>query len=115
MPGLWGLHAALATLHEFGPAEIEDHILSLGSLLLDLLTRIDGVQAITPRDRQERAGIITIKLPPRADPKDVFRKLLAQKVALSLREGMLRFSPHFYNTPEEIQTTVELLQELIHV
>jgi selenocysteine lyase/cysteine desulfurase len=32
-------------------------------------------------------------------------------VFIALREGQLRYSPHFYNTPDEMRAAVEVTRE----
>ncbi|MFA4923614.1 MAG: hypothetical protein WC557_05425, partial [Ignavibacteriaceae bacterium] len=58
-------------------------------------------------ERKYLSGIVTIK-DKRA--KAIFEKLMNEKVYCSLREGMIRFSPHFYNTRDEINHVVETLK-----
>lgn len=108
MPGLWGLEAALQTLLEFGVDAIEDQILGLTEILLDGLGEIHGVEILTPIPSSARAGIVTIQLPPGMNQKRVFAQMIDEGVTVALREGKLRFSPHFYNAPEEMKAAVEV-------
>jgi selenocysteine lyase/cysteine desulfurase len=108
MPGLWGLEAALLTLLEFGTDAIEDQILGLTEILLEGLGEIAGVEILTPLPASARAGIVTIQIPPRIDQKRVFRQMGISGVTAALREGKLRYSPHFYNTPEEMRTAIDV-------
>jgi selenocysteine lyase/cysteine desulfurase len=112
-PGIWGMHAALATLLEFGIGKIENHILALTEILTDELQAIDGVELLSPVSEKERAGIVTIKLPPTVDANAVFQALSSRNITISLRDGKLRYSPHFYNSPEEIMATVETTRECL--
>ena len=57
----------------------------------------------------ELAGIVTIK--PK-DPEKIFEELGKKKIICSLREGFIRFAPHFYNTHHEIDKVVEELQKI---
>lgn len=113
VPGIWGLDAALATLLEFEIDSIERHILSLTQLLIDNLRTIPGIRIITPTSQRERAGIVTIELAETLDAKSIFKQLLEQHITISLREGRLRFSPHFYNSPTEVALSVSALREAI--
>jgi kynureninase len=65
---------------------------------------------VTPLDPPKRAGIIALRIP---DPIDVGRALQAEGVVCVVREGLLRLSPHFYNTLEEIEQVVEVLEGLL--
>ena len=113
IPGLWGLEASLKTLLEFGIEAIESHILALTQILLAEIENMNGVKLLSPVQTNKRAGIVTIKLQDSMDSQKFFNSMTSQKIFISLREGMLRFSPHFYNSDEEIEETVEVLKKLI--
>jgi cysteine desulfurase / selenocysteine lyase len=113
MPSLWGMHAALGTLLEFGPAAIESHILALTGILLDGFVRIRGIRIVTPSDPARRAGIVTFKPPNGIDPDRLLALLEKQKIFAAVREGLLRYSPHFYMTPEEMQIVTAATAEAI--
>jgi len=113
IPGIWAMHAALRTLLEFGLAEIENHILTLTQILTDELQNLDGVELLSPIATKERAGIVTIQLPAKIDVDAVFQRISAQNITISLRDGKLRYSPHFYNSPEEILLAVEATREAL--
>jgi selenocysteine lyase/cysteine desulfurase len=112
-PGIHGLHAALAMLLEFGIEKIEKHILGLTQILTDALQKMDGVTLFSPVSEPERAGIVTIKLSPKINVDVVFQHLSARNMTISLRDGKLRYSPHFYNSPEEIMLVVEATREAL--
>jgi selenocysteine lyase/cysteine desulfurase len=107
------MEAALSTLLEFGVERIEGHILALTNLLMTELHGIAGVRVITPDSKNERAGIVTIEFTKSVDTKAVFNRLVERDVAVSLREGKLRYSPHFYNSPVEIAEAVAATREAI--
>ncbi|MGH7600227.1 MAG: aminotransferase class V-fold PLP-dependent enzyme, partial [bacterium] len=112
-PGIMGMHAALATLLEFGMDKIESHILALTEILTAELQKLDGVELFSPASLPERAGIVTIKLPPKVNGNAVLQKISARNVTISLRDGKLRYSPHFYNSPEEIMLAIEATREAL--
>jgi len=111
IPGFWGTSAALRMLLEFGPEHIEQHILAVTRVLIKGLQELNGVELVTPTNDDERAGIVTVKLPGEMDPQAVFKELFERNIQISVREGLLRFSPHFYNSGEDITRTVEALKE----
>jgi selenocysteine lyase/cysteine desulfurase len=102
IPGMWGLHAALSTLLEVGPTVIESHILGLTQALMDEFLSADGVRLFSPTVLSERAGIVTIEPPKNVDPTAAFQELTRREVFISLRNGKFRYSPHFYNSREEV-------------
>lgn len=109
--GIWGLHTAISTLLEFGIPQIQSHVLALTQLLTDELQKIDGVHLVSPTHASERAGIVTLQLPPDVSPNAVFEALQQRSILIALREGKLRYSPHFYNTREEGSLVVEATRE----
>lgn len=113
MPSLHGLHASIATLLEFGPEAIENHILALTEILRNGLSDINGLSVVTSYPDAERAGIVTVRLPEKVDAKEVFHQISKKNVFVALREGQLRFSPHFYNSPDEMRQAVEVTRECI--
>ncbi len=109
--GFSGMAASLSLLLEHGGEAVERHILALTRKLSDGLQTIPGVSLFSPTAEEQRAGITTIQLQASLDAKSVFKKLLARNIVISLREGKLRFSPHFYNSPEEVETVLEATRE----
>ena len=113
MPGLWGMREAIGTLIEFGQDGIESHILAITARLIERLRQIDGVTLLSPAADDERAGIVTISLEPPIDPQAVFGKLLERGVTIAIRDGKLRYSPHFYNSIDDIDTAAGMTEEAV--
>ncbi len=113
MPSLHGLRAALSTLLEFGPEAIESHILALTEILRKALSEIKGLSVVTSYPDVERAGIVTVRLPDGVDSKEVFRQIARRNVFIALREGQLRFSPHFYGAPDEMRQAADVTRECL--
>jgi selenocysteine lyase/cysteine desulfurase len=111
LPGLHGYEAAVSTLLEFGPDAIENHILDLTAVLREGLQALPGVKVITPPRREDHAGIISIQLPSTTNDKRFFVNMQENGVTPALREGKVRYSPHFYNTVEEMERTVEITRQ----
>jgi cysteine desulfurase/selenocysteine lyase len=110
MPSLWGMHAAVSTLLEFSTEAIENHILALTQILIDNFAQNGMYSLLSPTERRERGGIVTIKLRSGADPTTAMHALLDGGITIALREGKFRLSPHFYNSPEEMTTVVSAMQ-----
>ena len=111
IPGMWGYHAALITFLEYGMSLVEEHILALTQILINEFQKLEGVRFISPIVVYERAGIVTIQPPEEIDPERAFNALMDRRIIVSLREGKLRYSPHFYNSVEEMTTVVEATKE----
>ena len=110
-PGLMGMNGALEFMEEIGWETIEKRVAALVDSLIASLERIDGCTIESPRDRRHRAGIVTIRCAPADKAKHVFARLMASHVVISLREGLLRISPHFYNSENEVDTFVGKLRD----
>lgn len=106
IPGMWGFHASLTTLLEVGLDKIESHVLALTEALTAQF-RETSLRLYSPTDDRERAGIVSIWPPDGIDATDVFNELTKEHVLVSMRGGRIRFSPHFYNTMEEIHEAVK--------
>jgi cysteine desulfurase/selenocysteine lyase len=100
--GITALNASLKFFFEFGLKEIERNVLDLSGYLIDRLQQ-RGVEVITPTNEREHAGIVSFNFP---DAEKVFERLHKQNIIISLRQGRLRVSPHFYNTEEEVRKLV---------
>lgn len=100
--GIIGLNESLALLLEAGIPQIERHLATLTEVCLRRI-RKEPVELLTSDVPSERAGIVTFR--PR-DAKAMFEKLREANVIVSLREGCIRLSPHFYNTGEEVEAAL---------
>lgn len=109
--GLWGLEAAIELLLDAGQPDIERRVLALTDKLADGLTR-RGWTLLSNRDTEElKSGIVTVTHPERSRNQKIYQFLRKQNITVSLRNGCLRISPHFYNTMEEIEHCVDVLNE----
>jgi len=111
--GAYGLHASLELLLEIGPERIEKHIFSLTQSLIGEFEDMDQVTLATPPEKEQRAGIVTIKLANDMDAEELLKMMRAQNVTMAQRSGRLRFAPHFYNTHEEVTEAADILKQCI--
>jgi selenocysteine lyase/cysteine desulfurase len=106
-PGLFALAASLEFLEaRVGWAGVFAAVDSLTAHLIGALTRC-GVSVVTPSDA--RAGIVSARV---SDPSRVRDALAARGIFVESREGLLRVSPHFYNTTDDITALVGALVTL---
>lgn len=103
--GISGLTEHINILLEFGLKNVETRILQLKDRLRQGFKNL-GLQVITP-ETGPQSGIITIK-PDNAHKISDYLK--QHNITISLRNNCLRFSPHFYNTEQEIDRTIDLLK-----
>jgi selenocysteine lyase/cysteine desulfurase len=111
--GMHAMHASLAMLLEFGIETIAGHILAITDMLMQDLAAIDGVRLITPFDPSRRAGIVAVRPPSGVRAEELAVRMRNNGVTIAVREGLLRFSPHFYNTPDEMHRAAATLRDAI--
>lgn len=106
--GIHGLRAAIDLLLEIGIADISEETTRLAALLAD---RLEGIGWRVASPRPIRSGIIGV-IPPSAEPSLLrWHRLLEENgIVCAPREGMLRFSPHFYNEESEIDRVIDVLR-----
>jgi len=105
--GMVGLDAALSLIEEACIYTVGEQILSLSAYAADRLdTR--GYEVTSPRDDASRSGLVMFRHPSHANDA-VLEALTDAGVTAAVRGGRVRFSPHFYNTTEEIDRAIEAL------
>jgi cysteine desulfurase/selenocysteine lyase len=100
-----GMNASLRLLLELGIPEIQRHIRSMHEPVLAWAAHA-GARIVSPVDRHG-SGILCVA------PRDLgaaFRALKAAHIVCSMREGAIRLSPHVYNTQQEMERVVEVLE-----
>ena len=106
--GLFGLEAAIELLLSVGLAAIEARILALNDYLVARLQACDCTVTTPLAHRRERSGIICFHH-TRVEPAVLAKRLHAAAVLVSLRGDVIRVSPHFYNTEEDLDRLLEVL------
>jgi len=109
-PGIAGMAASMRLLLDVGVERIAARLGELRTALLDRLRPL-GFEAYL---EEASAGIVTVRH-PRKDLSALHEHLASQHVSTSLRhdragEPLLRFSPHFYNTTDELDRVAELIE-----
>ncbi len=111
-----GLDAALGMFEciDGGMVAVEERILGLTSYAIAELERL-GYPVVSPQGDGERSGIVCFKLhPERQDisPQQLVDELASRNVHVAARSDVVRISPHFYNTLEEIDMLLNALEDL---
>ncbi|HEX9984730.1 MAG TPA: aminotransferase class V-fold PLP-dependent enzyme [Thermoanaerobaculia bacterium] len=107
--GIYGLRAAIDLLLEVGIDAIRDRVLTLANRLADGLA---GEGFVIGSPRPVASGIVGAT-PPDVESRSTLwyhRKLEEATIVCSPREGMLRFSPHFYNDESEVDRVLEVVR-----
>jgi selenocysteine lyase/cysteine desulfurase len=108
-PNTLSIHAfgaALGLLLETGIENIEKRVMSLGDLIINELNK-RNIKIYSSTQLQERSGNISFVL--NKDVNQLYSFMLENKVKLTVRDELVRFSPHFYNHEEEILKVFDLL------
>jgi len=108
--GVYGLRAALDLLHEIGIEVVSERAIAVATLLADRLESI-GWNVASPRPI---ASPIIGATPPNVEKSLLWwhRQLEEQGIVSAPREGLLRFSPHFYNEESEVDQVIDVLKQL---
>jgi selenocysteine lyase/cysteine desulfurase len=105
--GCYGLRASLELLLEAGVERIGRVVQGLADRLLAGAIR-KGYQLLGDRSPENGAGIIAVQKPG-IDSRQVVNELKKKGVIAAPRQGWVRFSPHFYISPEDIDRVIEAL------
>ena len=111
--GIYGLRAALDLLLEIGIDDIAAEVIRVATHLAGELEKA-GWTVKTPRPIA--SGIIGAT-PPDVETATllrVHRHLEEQGIVTAPREGMIRFSPHFYNDEEDVARVIAAIRGIIH-
>jgi len=111
--GIYGMMASLEMFGRYGMDKISARLLELKAHLLGHLDEL-GFEVLGHRDGSVASSTTTFRHPT-ASSTALFAALEKAQVIASLRhdrEGRdyLRFSPHFYNTEEEIDRAMEVIR-----
>jgi selenocysteine lyase/cysteine desulfurase len=106
--GLLGMAAAMELLLSVGIAEIEQRILALTDSLIEGLHSRGYALATPIANRRERSGIVCFHQPG-VDTSSLAARLAAADVVISQRGDVIRVSPHFYNSDEDLERLLAAL------
>lgn len=105
----YGMSESLRMLLELGIRDIAEMTRTLHEPVIRWAEE-RGVRIVSPRDDAHRSAILCVA-PPK--PADAYHALKRAHVVCSLREGAIRLAPHCYNTMEEMEKVVEVLDSVV--
>ncbi len=106
--GIAGLEQSLGLLLAVGQARIAQHLQQLTDQLAHQLMTM-GYRIMTPLEHEHRSGILTFCHPQRS-AQELFDALRAARIVGAVREGGVRLSPHLYNTRDDVDAVLNVLQ-----
>jgi cysteine desulfurase/selenocysteine lyase len=99
VPGIYALGAAIRLLNEAGLDRVNERILFLNNLLIQGL-KDRNMEIVSSLSTHERSGILSFL--PEGDPEALLTFLKKRNIIVSVRNGMIRLSPHFYNNSGDV-------------
>lgn len=115
---MFGLHESVGLLQELGVPDIDRHTRQLATAAVEQL-QAHGYQVIIPiTDGQAPGPIVTFRSPVDNEATDALIARLAGQNAFVVKQldrpgnPHLRLSFHAYNTLDEVERFVELLQKI---
>ena len=110
VPGFYTAMPGLKIIREAGVERIRAKSKKMTSRLIELADQ-RGWKVNAPRDPEQRGGTVAIDMP---NAKEVCAELLRRDVLVDFRpKAGVRFSPHFYNTMEEIDRAIATVDEIL--
>ena len=112
--GMYGMKASLEMLEAAGASAVSAAILDVADYLHERLAELDFMFLSADRNEPLRSGIVTARH-GRAASSVLFAAFEKARITVSLREdragtAWLRFSPHAYNTREEVDRVIGVVR-----
>lgn len=108
MLGIHALSASLSLLLETGMATVEALVLKNAELVKAAIADNKQLSLITSAHSALKSGIVVFKHRSIAN-ETLYKYLQNNSVVCAMRGGGIRFSPHFYNSEQEIVRAFELI------
>ncbi len=108
--GVAGLAAALDLINGIGLDTVHSRV-EMAARLLTRILLAHGWDVFSPGSGHPIAGIVAARHPTVAG-SDAVRRLSERHVVCSVRQGYVRFSPHFYITRGELEALDRILEKV---
>jgi kynureninase len=110
VPGYYAALPGLKIIREAGVERIREKSKKMTARLIELADQ-RGWKVNAPRESERRGGTVAIDMP---NAYEVHEELLRRDVLVDFRpRAGVRFSPHFYNTMEEIDRAILAVDEIL--
>lgn len=118
IPGILAMDASLSMLMDAGAPFVMQRVLDLRAhLLAELESRgFEGAACMVDAPEKHHSGIVTA-WHPTMDLSGLYKRLTAERILVSMRRSrdetpFIRFSPHFYNTREDLHRAIAAIDNL---
>ena len=105
--GITALGASMELLLEIGIENVATRILELTDHLCARAEKA-GLTVFSSRQAGDKSGIVSL-IPASGDVRGLVRRCREQGIVINQRAGRLRFSPHCYNTVEELDRALDVI------
>ncbi len=110
IPALQVARPGVKIITEVGVEKIRQKSKRQTALLIEMADQ-RGWRVNTPRDPERRGGTVSIDMP---NAQQVCAELLKRDVLVDYRpKAGVRFSPHFYNSDEELTKAIETVEDIL--
>jgi selenocysteine lyase/cysteine desulfurase len=109
MLGIHALSASLSLLLEIGMPEIEQRVIANAEYLIEKIQQSSQLKLLTLAHCKLKSGIIVF-IHQTYSNTDLFKHLQSSDVMCALRGGGIRFSPHFYNSFDELDQALTIAE-----
>lgn len=124
-----GLNASLKWIKRIGNNNIYNHKKELSNILIDKLSKLDGIELYIPENKENHIGIVSFNIEG-FDSEDV-GKILDDEFSIAVRtghhcapiigkflggqaeKGTVRISLGYFNTVEDVEAVVEAVEDII--
>ncbi len=103
--------ASIEYIENIGIARIKEHNDNLVQQLIEQLD-YSRYEVLSPVELEERSTIVIVTHKDSDKNQAAFNRLQDEKIFIAIRNGCLRFSPHLYNTVDEIERALDILNSL---
>jgi selenocysteine lyase/cysteine desulfurase len=108
--GVQALEASLSLIEEVGIEQVRSRLQERTAHLIEAIDR-HGLELLSPRAPERRAGIVTFRAPG-TTASELYTGLMQRRVLCAQRGGGIRFSPHFYTPVEVIDRALGAVLEI---
>ncbi|MGH2444050.1 MAG: aminotransferase class V-fold PLP-dependent enzyme [Chloroflexota bacterium] len=95
--------AGMDMILEAGPERIWPRLQMLTERIIERAD-VKGYEIVSPRDASQRGGIVMLRLDR---PRETVTELAERGFTVDYRPGLVRISPHFYNTLDDVDRVMD--------
>jgi len=112
MLGIHALNASLSLLLEVGMKTVEQKILNNSEYMIEQLAKSRYLTMTSETKANQYAGIIAFRH-NQVEQQKLYKHLIKHGIICAIRNGSIRFSPHYYTTRSELQKAIGIADKLI--